>query len=134
MQHVTEVILFAEDSDLCRFKKILDAQIAAGALSATKAYGKFSPPPGPSSEEVLARAKKKLEAAKRKRTAKNKGSAGGGGGEADLFAMIRGRQAGRAEAHDAMLDALAAKHAPAPSRGEGSGSGVRKAGKTKKAK
>lgn len=106
MANVTECVLFAERSDLHRFKGILDAQLEAGAIEPAPAYARFRPPPGPGTAEVVRRAKAKLQAAA--------GRARAGGDEASLFALIRGRQASHAEAHDAMVDALAAKYAPKP--------------------
>jgi len=141
MQHVTSCVLFAEESDLSRFKLIIDAQVRAGVLTPTAAYAKFRPPAGPSTEEVMRSAKAKLEARRRARASGgdcgsgNADGAGGGGGaggsdEASLFAVIRGRQASRAEAFDAQMDALAAKCAPPPRKGKSKSSArVKAAGK-----
>lgn len=142
MQNATECVLFAEESDLHRFKLILDAQIAAGKLVITSEYAKFNPPPGPSTAEVVRRAKAKVKAGGRKGGGAKSGGgsssgAAGEGDEASLFAMIRGRQASRAEAHDAMVDALAAKYAPkaGPSvGGKAARRGVQKSSKSKAAK
>jgi DnaJ family protein C protein 9 len=127
MRDVVQCVLFAEESDLWRFKQILDAQIAAGSLKPEKAYASFDPPPGLTTAEVVRRAKDKLEAAKKRPRGSGKGSAGETAADGDLFALIRGRQASRAEANDAMADALAAKYAP-KSKAAPSGSGARSKG------
>jgi DnaJ family protein C protein 9 len=114
MRNVTECVLFAEETDLCRFKQILDQQIASGVLTPENAYAQFRPPPGPSTSEVVRRAKAKHAARKAKAGGRAGGAAGAPEESDSLFAMIRGRQASRAEAHDAMVDALAAKYAPKP--------------------
>lgn len=129
MRNVVQCVLFADESDLWRFKQILDAQIAAGALKPEKAYAAFDPPAGLTTAEVVRRAQEKLEAAKKRSRGSGKGSAGAkAAAEDDLFALIRGRQASRAEANDAMADALAAKYAKPKAKAAPSGNGVRSKG------
>ena len=95
---------------------MLDELIAAGELASTKEYERFAPRQISDAEAGRLKAKrqkaqaKKQKQKKRKKTAAAGGAAPSGGGDADLMAMIQGRQAGRQAGFDGMLDSLAAKY------------------------
>jgi len=89
MEGIAEFIPFADESDLCRFRGILDDEIGGGRLQPTKAYRAFDPPEGPSTAKVVARAKAKLAAAKRARASALKAAEAAEGPPADVFALIQ---------------------------------------------
>lgn len=95
MDGVVDYIPYADDSDLARFRAILDDEISGGRLQPTKAYRAFEPPDGPTTAKVVARAKAKLAAAKRARASALKAAEEAEGPPADVFALIQDRQVPR---------------------------------------
>ena len=96
-----------------------------GGAQATDKYAKFKPKR--LSAETVASLKRDrapeegwADARDEARAARAGKAGGGGGGLADLGALIRAKQAGRAEAFDAMTAALEAKYC-SPSAGKPAG-------------